>query len=119
MARVIQFEPNHAPPMPGSRRYPRFDEVQAEIDTTAVTRLGATAALGEACRLLQRLRDVPSPEVRELVNRLDDVLLTVRKQHEHAAYLVGLKAATWRLDHPPSALPDDRALSNPARGEDA
>jgi hypothetical protein len=110
MARIIQFEPQHARPLPGSRRYPRFDEVQGEIETTAVVRMGAAVALGEACRLLQRLRDTATPEARDLLNRLDDVLLTTRKQYEHAAYLVGLKAATWRLDRPPAELPDERAV---------
>jgi hypothetical protein len=118
MARIIRFEPNQVRPSPGSRRYPRFDEVQGEIETTAVVRLGAAVALGEACRLFQRLREGASPEVRDLLNRLDEVLLTARKQHEHAAYLVGLKAATFRLDHPPSTLADDRSapLGEPERG---
>jgi len=119
MARIIRFEPQHVRPVPGTRRYPRFDEVQGEIETTAVVRLGAAAGLGEACRLLQRLRDSATPETRHLLNRLDDVLLTTRKQYEHAAYLVGLKAATWRLEHPPAELSDDRAVQEGPGGDGA
>jgi hypothetical protein len=108
VARIITFDPSLGRPNPGQRRYPRFDEVQTEIENTAIVRLGAATALGEACHLFQRLRELTPPEVRDLVNRLDDVLVTVRKQHEHAAYLVGLKAATGRLDAQPASLVDER-----------
>lgn len=108
MARIITFDPSSVRTLPGQRRYPRFDEVQTEIEHIAIVRLGAATGLGEACHLFQRLREVASPEVRDLINRLDDVLVTVRKQHEHAAYLAGLKAATGRLERQPTVLTDDR-----------
>ncbi|HEX5819154.1 MAG TPA: hypothetical protein VFY20_09760 [Gemmatimonadales bacterium] len=108
MARIIRFDSSQARTPSGHRRYPRFDEVQGEIENTAIVRLGAGTALGEACRLMQRLRDGSSPDARTLLDRLDDVLVTVRKQHEHAAYIVGLKAATFRLDYPVRELLDER-----------
>jgi hypothetical protein len=112
VARIITFDASLVRALPGQRRYPRFDEVQTEIENTAIVRLGAATALGEACQLFQRLRDLSSHDMRDLVNRLDDVLTTVRKQHEHAAYLVGLKAATGRLDVQPPSLTDDRTDGN-------
>ena len=84
MARVIRFDPKFQGGEPAWERYPRFDEIGSHIDAQAGKLFDSEASLARN---------------RELYARLE--------KFERAAYLVGLRAGTGKLEGLPP-LKDDR-----------
>jgi triphosphoribosyl-dephospho-CoA synthetase len=97
MARVVSFESGTRARRGGETRYPRFGEVAAHIDRVAGELFDATRTLLEGKRLYAELRDMISSDALELLNRFNDTLVVHEEKFEHAAYVVGLQAATRRL----------------------
>jgi hypothetical protein len=95
MARIVAFEPRTR--REGDTRYPRFEEVAAHIDRVAGELFDATRTLMEGRRLHAELRGMISSEALELLNRFYETFVTHEEKFEHAAYVVGLQAATGRL----------------------
>jgi hypothetical protein len=97
MARVVPFESGTRARREGETRYPRFREVAAHVDSVAGELFDVTRTLMEGKRLHAELRGMISFEALEVLNRFYDTLVTHEEQFEHAAYVVGLQAATGRL----------------------
>jgi hypothetical protein len=97
MARIVPFESGTRARRKGETRYPRFGEVAAHIDSVAGKLFDATRTLMEGKRLHTELRGMISSEALEVLNRFYDTVVAHEEKFEHAAYVVGLQAATGRL----------------------
>jgi hypothetical protein len=108
VARVIRFDPNYHPPDLPWDRFPRFDEVGAHIDAQAARMLDSKTSLAIGSELYARLEARLAPEDRPLLRELYEAICSHQEHYERAAYLVGLRAATGRLEGLPAMLKDDR-----------
>ena len=108
MADILRFDPLGPPSNPNWRRFPRFDEVGAQIDAQANRIFDTRASLDRGSMLYARVEQ-------KLRGRGPRVAAgSLRGHHpasracEHAAYLVGLRAGAGRLPGLAPVLDDDR-----------
>ena len=97
MARIVPFVSAGRSGGDQSTRYPRFPEVAAHIDVIANELFDAASTLREGKQLFAELQGMLSPEALRLLNRFYETLVSHEEKFEHAAYLVGLQAATGRV----------------------
>jgi hypothetical protein len=107
VARVIQFDPKFHAGDPAWERYPRFDEIGGHIDAQAGKLFDSEASLAKNRELYGRLEARLAPEDRPLLRDLYAAITSHSEKFERAAYLVGLRAATGKLEGLPP-LKDDR-----------
>lgn len=108
MARVIRFDPSYQPADLPWGRFPRFDEVGAQIDEQAARLFDSATFLANSRELYARLEARLAPEDRPLLRELYEAISQHQEYYERAAYLVGLRAGTGRLEGLPPVLPDER-----------
>jgi hypothetical protein len=104
---VIQFDPRFHGGDPSWERFPRFDEIDGHVDAQAARLFDAEASLARNRELFARVESRLAPEDRPLVRELYEAITSHQEKFERAAYLVGLRAATGRLEGLPP-LKDDR-----------
>ena len=108
MARVIRFDPTLRPDVRWER-FPRFDEVGAQIDAQASRLFDSDRALQVNRDLYARLEAKLAHDDRPLLRELYQAISSHHEHYEHAAYLVGLRAASGQLEGLPPVLSDDRS----------
>lgn len=116
MADVIRFtrsEPLRPAGQAEWRRFPRFDEVGAQIDAQAGKLLDVAASLSRYTELYARVEQRLRPDDRPLLRELFEAITRHHERYEHAAYLIGLQAGAGRLSGLPPVLTDDRANDEP------
>jgi hypothetical protein len=113
VARVIRFSRNlqgtHAP----GGRFPRFEEVGAQIDAQACQLFDSATSLAQNRELYARVELRLAADDRPLLRQLYQSILAHQEYFERAAYLVGLRAGAGRLEGLPPVLPDERAPEDP------
>jgi hypothetical protein len=97
MARIVPFASGIRFPQAETTRYPRFAEVAAHIDVVASELFDARTTLQEGKQLFTELQGMISSQALGVLNRFYDTLVKHEEKFEHAAYLVGLQAATGRV----------------------
>lgn len=112
MAEIIRF--TRADPIQPSghsswRRFPRFEEVGAQIDAQAGKIFDSGVSLDRQRDLYARVEQRLRPEDRDLLRELYEAITGHHERYEHAAYLVGLYAGTGRLPGLSSPLDDERS----------
>jgi hypothetical protein len=115
MGDIIRFDPLGPPGNPNWRRFPRFDEVGAQIDAQAGKIFDTRASLSRGSDLYARVEQKLSPSDRGLLRDLYEAITRHHERFEHAAYLVGLQAGTGKLQGLPPMLDDDRSPDAPER----
>jgi hypothetical protein len=113
MAEIIRFEPAGPSENPDWRRFPRFEEVGAQIDLQAGRIFDTDASLGRLTELYARVEQRLGPEDRPLLRELYEAAARHHERYEHAAYLVGLRAGAGRLEGLPPVLADERLPEDP------
>jgi hypothetical protein len=112
LADIIRFS-RSAPLRPTGnarwRRFPRFDEVGAQIDVQAARLLDPGMSLERQRELYARVEQRLRPEDRELLRELYEAITRHHERYEHAAYVVGLHAGSGQLQGMPTELDDDRS----------
>jgi hypothetical protein len=114
MADIIRFEPLGPPGNPNWRRFPRFDEVGAQIDAQASKIFDTRVSLARGTELYARVEQKLPPSDRTLLRDLYQAITRHHERYEHAAYLVGLQAGAGKLQGLP-ALDDQRSPDAPKR----
>jgi hypothetical protein len=104
---VIQFDPRFHGGDQSWERFPRFDEVDGHVDAQAAKLFDAEASLARNRELFARVEAHLAPDDRPLLRELYEAITAHQEKFERAAYLVGLRAATGRLEGLPP-LKDDR-----------
>ena len=112
MARVIQFDPRFHGGDKAWERFPRFEEVDGHVDAEAAKLFDSEASLARNRGLYARLEARLGPDDRPLLRDLYAAITAHQEKFERAAYLVGLRAATGRLEGLPP-LKDDRRGDGP------
>jgi hypothetical protein len=115
MADIIRFDPLGPPGNPNWRRFPRFDEVGAQIDAQASKIFDTGASLSRGSELYARVEQKLPPGDRGLLRELYEAITRHHERYEHAAYLVGLRAGAGKLQGLPPMLDDDRSPDTPRR----
>ncbi len=92
---------------PRLERYPRFEEVDGHVDAQATKLFDSEASLARNRELYARLEARLGVEDRPLLRELYTAITAHFEKFERAAYLVGLRAATGRLEGLPP-FKDDR-----------
>ena len=113
MARVIRFDPTFQPPDLPWGRFPRFEEVGAQIDLQVRRMVDSETALARSRELYARLEARLAPEDRPLLRELYTAVSSHHERYEHAAYLVGLRAGSGKLEGLPPLLSDQRRSDEP------
>ena len=108
MARVIRFDPSLRPDAAWGR-YPRFEEVGAQVDAHAARLFDSARSLEKNRELYARVEARLAPDDRALLRDLYQAISSHHEHFEHAAYLVGLRAASGQLEGLPPVLTDDRS----------
>jgi hypothetical protein len=109
MADILRFVPARPAGNPNWRRFPRFDEVGAQIDAQASRIFDTQASLARGGELYARVEQRLAPDDRELLRELYQAITRHHERYEHAAYLVGLQAGAGQLPGLPPVLTDDRS----------
>ena len=112
MARVIRFDPSLRPDVRWER-FPRFEEVGAQIDAQASRLFDSERSLQTKRELYARVEARLGPDDRGLLRELYQAICSHEEHYEHAAYLVGLRAASGQLEGLPPVLSDDRSEEDP------
>lgn len=113
MARVIRFSRNiQGTQVPGGR-FPRFDEVGAQIDAQANQLFDSATSLAHNRELYARVELRLAQDDRPLLRQLYQAIVQHQEYFERAAYLIGLRAGAGRLEGLPPVLPDERAPEDP------
>jgi hypothetical protein len=116
MADILRFEQPLGPPgNPNWQRFPRFDEVGAQIDAQAGRIFDTATSLSRGSELYTRVEQRLRNEDRPLLRELYEAITRHYERYEHAAYLVGLQAGAGRLQGLPPVLDDDRTPDEPQR----
>ena len=113
MADVIRFDPLGPPGNTSWRRFPRFDEVGAQIDAQAARIFDTQVSLDRGSELYARVEQRLRPDDRRLLRDLYEAVTNHYERYEHAAYLVGLQAGVGRLQGLPPVLDDERTTEPP------
>jgi hypothetical protein len=108
MARIVPFVSVAPRDRQEDSRFPRFREVAAHIDVIANELFDAKSTLNEGRELFAHLKGMISSEALGVLNRFYETLLIHEEKFEHAAYLVGLQAATGRVKLPAALLSERR-----------
>ena len=111
MADVIRFARSEPLRPDGNvqwRRFPRFDEVGAQVDAQAGRLFDVAASLSRTTDLYARVEQRLRPEDRALLRELYQSLTEHHERYERAAYIVGLQAGAGQLPGLPPVLQDDR-----------
>jgi hypothetical protein len=108
MADIIRFDPLGPPGNTNWRRFPRFDEVGAQIDAQASRIFDTQVSLDRGSELYARVEQGLRSADRGLLRELYEAITNHYEHYEHAAYLVGLQAGVGRLHGLPPVLDDDR-----------
>jgi hypothetical protein len=108
LARVIRFDPSYQPSDLPWDRFPRFDEVGAQIDAQAGRVFDTATSLAASSELYARLEARLAPEDRPLLRDFYEAICSHQEHFERAAYLVGLRAGCGKLEGLPPVLSDDR-----------
>jgi hypothetical protein len=108
MADILRFDPLGPPTNPNWRRFPRFEEVGAQIDAQANRIFDTGASLDRGSTLYARVEQKLRPEDHALLRELYEAITQHHERYEHAAYLVGLHAGAGRLQGLAPVLDDDR-----------
>jgi hypothetical protein len=108
MADILRFDPLGPPTNPNWRRFPRFEEVGAQIDAQANRIFDTGASLDRGSTLYARVEQKLRPEDHALLRELYEAITQHHERYEHAAYLVGLHAGAGRLQGLAPILDDDR-----------
>jgi hypothetical protein len=108
VGRIIRFEPGRQSATAPWGRFPRFDEVGAQVDAQARRLFDDAASLERSSELYARLEARLAPQDRPLLRDLYEAVTSHHECYEHAAYLVGLRAGSGKLEGLPPVLPDDR-----------
>lgn len=106
MARIIRFDPSLRTADGG--RFPRFDEVGAQVDAQANRIFDAETSISGCRELYARVEARLTPDDRPLLRELYEAIVAHQEHYEHAAYLVGLRAGAGKLEGLPPALADER-----------
>ena len=93
MADILRFDPLGPPTNPNWRRFPRFEEVGAQIDAQANRIFDTRASLTVAAMLYARVEQKLPAEDHGLLRDLYEAITLHHERYEHAAYLVGLRPA--------------------------
>lgn len=112
MAEIIRFTRSHPTRPSGDskwKRFPRFQEVGAQIDAQAAKLFDPAVSLDRQRTLYARLEQRLRPEDRDLLRELYEAVTSHSERYEHAAYLVGLHAGSGQLGGLPPILDDDRS----------
>ena len=112
MADIIRFKRSSPTRPPGDsewHRFPRYQEVDAQIDGQAAKLFDPNLSLERQRTLYARLEQRLRPEDRELLRELYEAVTSHAERYEHAAYLVGLHAGSGQLNGLPPVLDDDRS----------
>ncbi len=96
MGRVLPFTRPHNASTPQAR-YPRFSEVTAHIAHIADEVFGTTTSLEQGANLYGEVEQRLAVEDREWLAKLYEATIAHEEKFEHAAYLVGLMAASGQL----------------------
>jgi hypothetical protein len=112
VARVIRFDPTQRPDMRWER-FPRFDEIGAQIDAQASRLFDNERSLEAKRELYAKVEARLNPDDRALLRELYQAICSHQEHYEHAAYLVGLRAASGQLEGLPPVLSDDRSDEDP------
>ena len=116
MADVIRF-PRSAPTRPAGQpewhRFPRYEEVGAQIDAQVSKLLDVATSIACYKELYARVEQRMRPDDRPLLRELFEAITGHHERYEHAAYLVGLQAGAGRLNGLPPVLEDDRSGDEP------
>jgi hypothetical protein len=108
MADILRFDPLGPPSNPNWRRFPRFEEVGAQIDAQANQIFDTRASLDRGSMLYARVEQKLQAEDHALLRDLYEAITLHHERYEHAAYLVGLRAGAGRLPGLAPVLDDDR-----------
>ena len=108
MADILRFDPLGPPSNPNWRRFPRFEEVGAQIDAQANRIFDTGASLDRGSTLYARVEQKLRPEDHALLRELYEAITQHHERYEHAAYVVGLHAGAGRLQGLSPVLDDDR-----------
>lgn len=108
MARVIRFDPSFQPGEFQGERYPRFEEIGAQVDAQAAKLFDSEASLARNRELYARVEARLAADDRPLLRELYEAITSHQEKYERAAYLVGLRAGTGHLEGLPPVLKDDR-----------
>jgi hypothetical protein len=108
VARVIRFDPTLRPDVKWER-FPRFEEVGAQIDAHASRLFDSDRSLEANRELYARVEARLKADDRPLLRDLYQAITSHHEHYEHAAYLVGLRAASGQLEGLPPVLSDDRS----------
>jgi hypothetical protein len=114
VARVIQFDPKFNTGDAGWERFPRFDEIDGHVDAQANKLFDAEASLARNRELYARVESRLGPDDRPLLRELYAAITAHQEKFERAAYLVGLRAATGKLEGLPPLKDDRRDGPEPA-----
>jgi hypothetical protein len=115
MGDILRFEPLGQPENPNWKRFPRFDEVGAQIDVQAGRIFDTVTSLARGSELYARVEQRLRTEDRALLRELYEAITRHYERYEHAAYLVGLQAGAGKLQGLPPILDDDRTPDEPQR----
>jgi hypothetical protein len=115
MGDIIRFEPAGPSVNPDWRRFPRFEEVGAQIDLQAARIFDTEASLRRLSELYARVEQRVRAEDRPFLRELYEAATHHHERYEHAAYLVGLQAGIGRLEGLPPVLDDERLPDDPER----
>jgi hypothetical protein len=113
MADIIRFEPLAPSGNTDWRRFPRFDEVGAQIDVQASKIFDTESSLARLTELYARTEQRLRADDRPLLREFYEAATRHHERYEHAAYLVGLRAGAGRLEGLPPVLGDDRSSDDP------
>lgn len=111
MADVIRFtrsEPTQPAANTQWKRFPRFDEVGAQIDLQARKLLDVAVSQARYTELYTRVEQRLRADDRPLLRELFEAISRHHERFEHAAYLVGLLAGNGTLPGLPPVLGDER-----------
>jgi hypothetical protein len=108
VARIIRFEPARQASAAPWGRFPRFEEVGAQIDAQAARLFDSAASLARGSEFYARLEVRLEPQDRQLLREFYEAVSSHHERYEHAAYLVGLRAGSGKLEGLPPVLSDDR-----------
>jgi hypothetical protein len=114
VARVIQFDPKFNTGDHNWERFPRFEEVDGHVDAQAHKLFDAEASLARNRELYARVESRLAADDRPLLRDLYAAITAHQEKFERAAYLVGLRAATGKLEGLPPLKDDRRDGPEPA-----
>src|SRR4029450_6710566 len=115
MADILRFEPLGQPENPNWQRFPRFDEVGAQIDAQAGRIFDTATSLSRGSELYARVEQRLRSEDRPLLRELYDAITRPPEPYQPPAYRAGLRAGGGNPRGLPPILDDARPPDEPQR----